>query len=60
MSRMELTDHDRYRIGQARKALAASQQADMSDGSAMARAMGRMEAALEDLLSILAPEGDKQ
>ncbi|NUK72123.1 hypothetical protein HRW23_22050 [Streptomyces lunaelactis] len=60
MARIELTGSDRIGIRHARKALAASQQADMSDDRAMARAMGRMEAALEDLLSILEPEGDEQ
>ncbi|MEV8307846.1 hypothetical protein AB0P36_10905 [Streptomyces flavidovirens] len=59
MARIELTGSDRIGIRHAREALATSQQADMSDDRAMARAMGGMEVVLEQLLSILDPEGDE-
>jgi len=47
-----LTGHDRYRIGQAREALAAAEQTDAGDGQATARALGRLEVAVTHLLAV--------
>jgi hypothetical protein len=60
MARFDLTGSDEIRIRHARKALEISQQADMSDPGAMARAMGRLEAAVEDLLELLTGEAGDQ
>jgi hypothetical protein len=48
-----LDDHDRYRIAQARDALAKAQQLDMSDDRAMARTIGLLEVALSQLLDVI-------
>lgn len=45
----ELTSLDRYRIAQAREALAAAEQAD---GEATAHALGRLEVAVKHLLAV--------
>ncbi len=55
-ARFELTSSDLISIRHARKALEVSNQADMGDLVSMARAMGRMEAVIEDLLEILTGE----
>ena len=60
MARFELTSSDEIGIRHARRALEISQQADMSDPRAMARAMGRLEAAVEDLLEILTGEAGER
>ncbi|MFD9430330.1 hypothetical protein [Streptomyces sp. NPDC060002] len=59
MARCELTNSDRIGIKYGREALVVSRETDMADSMAMARAMGRMEAALEDLLDMLDPEGER-
>jgi predicted phosphohydrolase len=56
MARFELNNFDRIGIRHARKALADAEQLDMSDDRAMARAIGRLQAAVEDLLEILEGE----
>jgi hypothetical protein len=44
---------DRYRIAQAREALAKAEQLDMSDDRAMARTIGRLEVTLSQLLEVI-------
>jgi hypothetical protein len=53
VSRFDLTDHDRYRIEQARKELAALDSLDMGDDRAVARALGRLEVALQQLVEMV-------
>jgi hypothetical protein len=48
----DLSDHDRYRIAKAREDLAAAKAADLSDGRAVARMLGRLQVALEQLLDV--------
>jgi hypothetical protein len=48
-----LNDHDRYRIAQAREALAKAEQLDMSDDRALCRMLGRLEVALSQLLDVI-------
>jgi hypothetical protein len=52
MSRFETTEHDRYRIEQARAELDALETLDMGDDRAMARALGRLEVALQQLVEM--------
>ena len=59
MARMDLNDYDRYRIAQAREALAKAEQLDMSDDRAMARTIGRLEVALSQLLDVIDEEGEQ-
>ncbi|MGW0626458.1 hypothetical protein [Streptomyces sp. NPDC002758] len=58
MARFEMNDLDRYRIGQARDALAESERLDMSDDKAMAREIGRLRAVLESLLEMVDEDGE--
>ena len=60
MRRFDLTDHDRYRIEQAREALAAAKQLDMGDDRAMARMIGRLETVLKQLLDMLGEDGEQR
>jgi hypothetical protein len=54
MARIEdLTDHDVYRIEQARKADAETGRLDFSDDRAVAHRLGRVEVALKQLLEML-------
>jgi hypothetical protein len=57
MGRIDLTDHDRYRIEAARRELAAVEQLDMADDRAMARMIGRLEVVLQQLLEMLDEAG---
>ncbi|WP_406418365.1 hypothetical protein [Streptomyces sp. NBC_01614] len=57
MARFEMTGHDRYRIDKAREELAKAAELDMSDDRAMARTMGRLELALQQLLEMLDEDG---
>lgn len=57
MSRFELTEFDRYRIGKAREELNAAKALDLSDDRAMARALGGLEATLEQLLAVFDEDG---
>ncbi|MEF9903694.1 hypothetical protein [Streptomyces sp. P9-A2] len=50
--------HDEYRVRKAREELAAP--VDLSDDRAMARRVGRLEVALEQLLEMLAERGEGQ
>ncbi|MEV7034586.1 hypothetical protein AB0N99_30695 [Streptomyces sp. NPDC093272] len=50
--RFDLTEYDRYRIAAARRELAKAEQLDMSDDRAMARTIGRLEVALQQLLEV--------
>jgi hypothetical protein len=52
VNRFDPTDHDRYRIEQARKELAALDNLDMGDDRAMARTLGRLEIALQQLVEM--------
>lgn len=51
MSRFPLNEHDTYRIQKARETLAAA--VDWADDRAMARRIGRLEIALEQMLEML-------
>ncbi|MEH0553407.1 hypothetical protein [Streptomyces sp. B21-101] len=51
MSRFDLAGHDEYRVRKAREELAAAP--DMSDDRPMARKIGRLEVALQQLLEML-------
>lgn len=53
MPRFELDNFDRWRVAQAREALAASEQLDMGDDRAMARMLGRLEVVLRSLLEMV-------
>lgn len=53
MSRFEPTRHDQYRIAQARAELDALETLDMGDDRAMARALGRLEVALQQLVEMV-------
>ncbi|MFI0964623.1 hypothetical protein ACH4S8_24980 [Streptomyces sp. NPDC021080] len=53
MSRFEMTGHDRYRIEQARKTLAALDDLDMGDDRAMASTIGRLEVTLQQLVEMV-------
>jgi hypothetical protein len=53
VSRFELTEHDLYRVDQARKTLAAAAKLDMSDDRAMARTIGRLEVSLSQLVEMV-------
>jgi hypothetical protein len=55
MARFDLTEHDRYRIEAARKELATP--VDLADDRAMARRIGRLEVALQQLLEMLDEDG---
>ncbi|MEV6398141.1 hypothetical protein AB0M39_25785 [Streptomyces sp. NPDC051907] len=55
----KLNDHDRYRIGQAREALAAAAVVDLSDDRALCRMLGRLEVALSQLLDVIDEEGQE-
>jgi hypothetical protein len=57
MARFDLNDHDRYRIEAARRDLAAGKQLDLSDAQAMARRIGRLEVALQQLLEVFDEDG---
>ena len=57
MSRFDLTEHDQYRVEQAREALAAAKQYDMADVRAMAHLIGRLEVVLSQLLDMLDEDG---
>lgn len=54
----DLTDHDRYRIAQARRDLAAARQLDKPGDQATAHMLGRLEVALEQLLEVFGEAGD--
>lgn len=54
-----LTDHDRYRIEAARTELAAAGRLDLSDDRAMARTIGRLEVALQQLLEVFDESGEQ-
>lgn len=53
MTRFELTNSDRYLVGQAREALAQAVHLDLGDDRAMARTIGRLETVLKQLLDML-------
>lgn len=53
MSRFELNGHDRYRVGQARAALAELESLDMGDDRAMARMIGRLETVVSQLVEMV-------
>lgn len=53
MSRFNLTGHDRYRISKAREELAALDGLDLGDERAMARTIGRLEVALQQLVEMV-------
>ncbi|MDR3083110.1 MAG: hypothetical protein LBV60_19690 [Streptomyces sp.] len=55
MARFALTGHDLYLIEKAREELAAG--VDLSDDRAMARKIGRLEVALQQLLEMLDADG---
>jgi hypothetical protein len=58
MARIDnLTGHDRHRIDQARRDLAAAKQLDRSDGQATDRMFGRLEVAVQQLLEMLDEAG---
>lgn len=60
-ARFDLTDYDRYRIESARRELAKAEQLDMGDDRAMARTIGRLEVALQQLLEVFdEAEGGEQ
>ena len=47
-----LSDADRYRIGEAREALADAGHVDVGDDVALARTVGRLEVVLKHLLDV--------
>jgi hypothetical protein len=53
MSRFEMNGTDRYRVGAAREALAGLESLDMGDDRAMARTIGRLEVALQQLVEMV-------
>jgi hypothetical protein len=53
MARFELTDSDRYLIGEAREAFDQAGHLDLADDRAMARTIGRLETVLKQLLDML-------
>lgn len=53
MAGFELNAHDRYRISQAREALAAAKAIDWSDEQAGPRMVGRLQVAVENLLAVI-------
>jgi hypothetical protein len=53
-SRFNLTGFNRYRIQKAREELAAVKTVNLLDENAMARAIGRLEVALEQLIELVA------
>jgi hypothetical protein len=58
MARIDnLTDHDVYRIRQARKVLAEAGELDWSNGEAVGRRLGRVEVALKQMLEMLDEAG---
>jgi hypothetical protein len=59
MARFDLSDHDHYRIRVAREELARAKRLDLADDRAMARAIGRLEVALGQLLEVF-DEDDQQ
>lgn len=52
MPRFEMTEHDRYRVAKAREALAATESLNLLDERAMARTIGRLEVALQQLVEM--------
>ncbi|PKT71850.1 hypothetical protein CW362_16445 [Streptomyces populi] len=52
-SRFQMTDRDRYRVTQARAELDALETLDLGDDRAMARALGRIEVALQQLVEMV-------
>jgi hypothetical protein len=52
VTRFDLSDFDRYRLGQTREALAAAEATDKGDGKAAAHALGRLEVAVKHLLDV--------
>ncbi|MFJ9740846.1 hypothetical protein [Streptomyces sp. NPDC101166] len=59
MGRFELNQSDRCRIDAARHELVNAQQLDMSDDRAMARTIGRLEVALQQLLEMFGEGGEQ-
>lgn len=53
MSRFEMTEHDRYRVQKAREELAAAESLNLLDERAMARTIGRLEVALQQLVEMV-------
>lgn len=51
-ARFEMTDHDRYRVAKAREALAAAESLNLLDERAMARTIGRLEVAVQQLVEM--------
>ncbi|MEU5092120.1 hypothetical protein [Streptomyces sp. NPDC021356] len=56
MTRFALSRFERYRVAAARETLAAAQDVDLLDGTAMARIIGQLETSLRDLVDLV--EGD--
>ena len=58
MARIEnLSDHDRFRLDQVRKLLAEVGQSDSSDDQAVARRLGCVEVALQQLVDVFDEAG---
>ncbi|MFC8709979.1 hypothetical protein ACFUCQ_08570 [Streptomyces sp. NPDC057197] len=58
-SRFDLSRFERYRVAAARETLAAAQDVDLLDGTAMARIIGRLETALRDLADLVDGDGGR-
>ncbi|GGM06019.1 hypothetical protein GCM10010099_22740 [Streptomyces cinereus] len=56
MARFALTGYDRISVSQARETLVEAERLDMADQMAVARMVGKLEAAVKSLLAVL--EGD--